>query len=109
MSSANEYTGTVSRYGVDGWIEDLQDLNIGRDRHACTSYRNNDNVRVNLVCGGYTTNPNGGGRATNTCEINLEGSNTWTMAQPLPLYNTNFRLYNIDNHVFMIGETFINF
>ena len=29
---------TVSVYGLQGWIEDLQPLNIGRFHHACSSY-----------------------------------------------------------------------
>ena len=29
---------TVSVYTVEGWQEDLPSLNIGRIRHACSSY-----------------------------------------------------------------------
>ena len=29
---------TVSVYGLQGWVEDLQPLNTGRRLHACTSY-----------------------------------------------------------------------
>ena len=29
---------TVSVYGLQGWLEDLQPLNTGRDWHACSSY-----------------------------------------------------------------------
>ena len=29
---------TVSVYGLQGWVEDLQPLNTGRRYHACTSY-----------------------------------------------------------------------
>ena len=31
-------TATVSVYGLQGWMEDLQPLNIGRFLHACSSY-----------------------------------------------------------------------
>ena len=30
---------TVSVYGRQGWVEDLQPLNTGRYSHACTSYK----------------------------------------------------------------------
>ena len=29
---------TVSRYGSDGWLEDLPSLNVGRAYHGCGSY-----------------------------------------------------------------------
>ena len=29
---------TVSRYGLEGWLEDLPPLNVGRSRHGCGSY-----------------------------------------------------------------------
>ena len=28
----------VSKYGVNGWIENLEPLNFGRDGHGCGSY-----------------------------------------------------------------------
>ena len=30
---------TVSVYGLQGWVEDLQPLNTGRYFHACSSYK----------------------------------------------------------------------
>ena len=35
--SRNE-VGKVSRYGIEGWQEDLPQLNFGRVRHGCGSY-----------------------------------------------------------------------
>lgn len=32
---------TVSVYGLQGWLEDLSSLNIGRREHACTSFVSN--------------------------------------------------------------------
>ena len=29
---------TVSRYGLEGWLEDLPPLNVGRREHGCGSY-----------------------------------------------------------------------
>ena len=37
--TGGRYTSTtVSVYGLQGWVEDLQPLNDGRRSHACTSY-----------------------------------------------------------------------
>ena len=37
---------TVSRYNKDGWMEDLPDLNTGRDSHSCGTYLDSNNERV---------------------------------------------------------------
>ena len=37
---------TVSRYNINGWLEDLDNLNTGRRLHGCTQYTNNDGVKV---------------------------------------------------------------
>ena len=37
---------TVSVYGLQGWVEDLQPLNDARLSHACTSYIKGGNSRV---------------------------------------------------------------
>ena len=37
--TGGEYTlKTVSRYGRDGWVEDLPPLRVGRNNHGCGSY-----------------------------------------------------------------------
>ena len=36
----------VSRYNVDGWLEDLPDLTIGRGSHGCASYTDEDGTKV---------------------------------------------------------------
>ena len=40
---------TVSRYNINGWLEDLDNLNTGRDSHGCTQYTNNDGVKVRMI------------------------------------------------------------
>ena len=37
---------TASIYSVDGWVEDLPDLLIGRQYHGCGHYVNNDDKMV---------------------------------------------------------------
>ena len=40
---------TVSRYDINGWLEDLDNLNTGRFDHGCTKYTNNDGVKVRMI------------------------------------------------------------
>ena len=43
---------TVSRYNINGWLEDLGDLNTGRRLHGCTRYTNNQGcyfIRIILI------------------------------------------------------------
>ena len=37
---------TVSRYDLNGWVEDLDDLNTKRFGHGCTQYLNTDRAKV---------------------------------------------------------------
>ena len=39
----------VSRYSINGWLEDLDNLNTGRNSHGCTQYTNNDGVKVRMM------------------------------------------------------------
>ena len=41
----------VSRYDINGWVEDLGDLNTGRKDHGCTRYINTagNKVRIEFV------------------------------------------------------------
>ena len=40
---------TVSRYDINGWLEDLDNLNTGRLGHGCTQYTKNDGVMVRMI------------------------------------------------------------
>ena len=40
---------TVSRYSMDGWMEDLPELNEARTSHGCGYFYNDDMQRVNIV------------------------------------------------------------
>ena len=93
---------TVQRYDINGWVEDLGDLNTARWGHGCTRYNNNQGVDVNIVCGGLGA----GGSYLTSCEINVAGEKTWSItSQSLPL-STMFqpRGVTIDNRVLMIGD-----
>jgi hypothetical protein len=40
----------VSRYGMDGFIEDLPQLVVGRYDHGCGSYLRLDGTQVSIGC-----------------------------------------------------------
>ena len=40
---------TVSRYNINGWVEDLDDLITGRFSHGCTQYENTLGARVRFM------------------------------------------------------------
>ena len=40
---------TVSRYNINGWVEDLDDLITGRSGHGCTQYSNTLGDRVGFM------------------------------------------------------------
>ena len=40
---------TVSRYNINGWVEDLDDLITGRYGHGCTQYSNTLGDRVRFM------------------------------------------------------------
>ena len=43
------YLKKVIVYNIDGWVEDLPDLNTGRIDHGCGHYVDNNNEIVGLV------------------------------------------------------------
>ena len=50
ITGGEETRGTVSRYGTQGYIEDLPSLVVGRYMHGCGSYlRDSDGTQVRMV------------------------------------------------------------
>ena len=45
-----ETSSRVSRYDINGWLEDLDDLNTGRSQHGCARYTNNNGDKVRMEC-----------------------------------------------------------
>ena len=41
-------SGTVSRYNINGWVEDLDDLITARYGHGCSQFTNRDGYKVGL-------------------------------------------------------------
>ena len=47
--TGGSYTkSTVSLYSLDGWVEDLPDLLMGRSGHGCGHYINNEDKMVSI-------------------------------------------------------------
>ena len=44
--SALGSVSTVSRYDINGWVEDLNNLNTARRLHGCTRYLNKQGLQV---------------------------------------------------------------
>ena len=40
------YSKIVSKYDMDGWVEDLPSLNVARKDHGCAYYRRDNNELV---------------------------------------------------------------
>ena len=57
----------VTKFGPNGFIEFLPNLNTGRIHHACAGYYNAQDHFVLLVAGGYTIS--GGGELTSRVKI----------------------------------------
>merc|ERR1712107_941151 len=92
------YISTVSRYNINGWVEDLDDLITGRANHGCLQYSNNFGARINLVCGGYNSPDR-----LSSCEINKVGEKTWSPMTSLPGERLGVRGITIGSQVLMMG------
>jgi len=88
---------TVSRYSTSGWIEDLPELNEGRDTHGCGFFYNDDMQRVFLVAGG------GGWPDMSSTETLVEGGQAWNLQQPLPSGRAAPSAISLPNTVIMTG------
>ena len=49
VSTGGYGVSTVSRYNINGWVEDLDDLITGRNGHGCTQYKNHLGDRVGFM------------------------------------------------------------
>ena len=110
--------GKVSRYGIEGWQEDLPQLNIGRVRHGCGSYVSGGDrlswygalgiwggysllcYQVLLVTGGQDY-PD----YLDSTELLVPGSGSWRLVTGLlPQPMIDVRVATIDNVVFLLGR-----
>ena len=107
----------MSRYNINGWMEDLDELNTGRYSHGCTQFTNNDGdkvrmefvvtslvlilfVQVNIVCG----KGRDGSSRLDSCEENIAGTRHWTFTSSLPRSLSRLRGVTLNNRPLMTGE-----
>merc|ERR1719348_343193 len=86
---------TVSRYSTSGWMEDLPELNEGRQEHGCGYFYNDDMQRVFLVAGGSSY--------LSSTETLVEGGQAWNFQQPLPSGRRGIKGISLPNTVIMTG------
>ena len=94
----------VTRYGQNGFLAELPELNVGRFAHACGGYYQADGTKVMLVAGGD---------ADGTVEIRRgDGDAPWVMTTPLPViinYNIHewAQIATLNNVLYHTGNTYI--
>ena len=106
----------VSKYSTSGWIENLPELQEGREDHGCGYYYNgdmervielrnsntdclNENYQVFLVAGGY----DGYYKYISSTETLIEGGQTWNFQRPLPTGRHGLRAISLPQTVIMTG------
>jgi len=96
--TGGRYTSTtVSVYGLQGWVEDLQPLHTGRYWHACTSYKT-AGTQVFLVTGGYD-----GYDFLDTTEVYDPSVGSWTAGARLPRPMRGLKAAYIAEQVLIFG------
>ena len=89
----------ASVYNMDGWVQDLPDLNQGRYKHGCGHYVDNDNNLVYLVTGGWS-----GVIDLISTEILRSGDSAWTDAGNLPSPMSALSGVSWQNKIIMTGR-----
>ena len=92
----------VTKYGPDGFLEDLPELLTSRSGHACAGYYKGD-VFLHLVAGGWS----GYGDGDILTSTELFEDSKWRFAQPLPLPITGAKATTISNNIFLLGGRII--
>jgi len=91
----------VTRYDMQGFVEELPSLLVGRYKHGCGAYLREDGSQVLLVTGGNNFGFINDHEAST--EILTEGSQSWTLANPLPRGLIGISGANLDGRLFMTG------
>jgi len=85
------------RYNIQGYVENLPDLNAGRWNHACASLFSPGGL-VLVVAGGWD-----GVNTHSSTETLLVGSTAWTYSKPLPRYLGGASAVNMGNKIYLLG------
>jgi len=90
----------VSRYDEDGFVENLPSLLFGRHKHGCGSFIRDDGNQVLLVAGGLLGDQD---TSMSSTEVLAPGSDTWTLATPLPQARQGLAGVTVGNKLYMTG------
>jgi len=91
----------VVRYNIQGYVEDLPEMNQGRWGHGCGAYQAS-NSRVLIVAGGDSGN-SVKSRLHKSTEKLVIGESSWTTVSNLPSRLSWVSSVSLDNTVFIIG------
>ena len=107
----------VAKFGPDGFIEFLPDLNTGRNHHACAGYYNAQDNFVLLVAGGWTISRgeifliengmiffNMTDWLSSTEIFEVRASSQWREASPLPNKMVGAAAVTLNNKVYLTGN-----
>merc|ERR1719206_1314750 len=95
---ANGYKTKVTRYNMQGFVEDLPDLNQEKYGHGCGCFTNQENIKVYLVAGGY-----GNKARLRTTELLYPSASAWVFGQELPNPVAFVTTVSLDTSVILIG------
>jgi len=97
-----DYLAFVTRYNVDGFVEELPQINIARNEHGCSSYLDSEGNKVFIIYGGYTSR-------TTTETITLDVDSAWTLLETSsnpPTGGFGIITATLKNEVYAFGDEF---
>ena len=98
----------VTKYGAEGYLEDLPLLNIGRAYHACAGYYDTHGHFVLVVVGGMGMDIRTIGALSSTETFTVGVSTSWKQSEPLPEELFDLRAATVDNQIFLFGRKIIH-
>merc|ERR550539_550666 len=84
----------VKVYSLSGFVQNLPELSVGRQYHACASYLDVNDRKTFLVTGGFTGNEN-----TKSTEILTTGAASWASVGKLPMARNGLRATKYIDHI----------
>jgi len=90
----------VARYDEGGFVGDMPSLLVARHRHGCGSFFRDDGSQVLMVAGGLLADQF---TSISSTEMLAPGSDSWTLATPLPSARTGLVGVTVDNRLYMTG------
>lgn len=98
LTGGLDSSNTVTRYGKNGFIENLPTLKYNRYQHGCAGYHKGKQF-VLLVAGGFYNN----GVLSTTEIFEVDRSSSWTVKAPLPTPLYYLKAATLNNIVYMTG------